>query len=64
MATRDTDLSALRIDRTSYESKPPRKSKRRRKLFLWLALMAAFAAILLVAGRWLTPALEVQLVSA
>ena len=64
MATRDTDLSALRIERTSYESKPPKKSKRRKKIFLWLVLMAAVAALLLVASRWLTPAVAVQLVSA
>jgi RND family efflux transporter MFP subunit len=64
MATKDADLTSLRINRSSPDAQSPRKSRSYGKLFIWLL---AFAAIL-AAGVFLKglfdPGVEVQLATA
>jgi RND family efflux transporter MFP subunit len=64
MATKDADLSSLRIDRSSQGAGPPRKSRSIVKLLIWLLVLAA----LFVGGTFikelLNPGVEVQLVTA
>ena len=64
MATKDADLSSLRIDRSSQGAGAPRKSRSIVKLLIWLLVLAA----LFVGGTFikelLNPGVEVQLVTA
>jgi RND family efflux transporter MFP subunit len=64
MATKDADLSSLRINRSSPDAQSPRKSRSYGKLFIWLLVFIA----LLVAGIFLKglfdPGVEVQLATA
>ena len=64
MATKDADLSSLRINRSSPDAQSPRKSRSYGKLFIWLL---AFVVIV-VAGIFLKglfdPGVEVQLATA
>ena len=64
MATRETDLSSLRIDRSVHDPKSPRKSKRIKKIFLWGAAFAALVLSFVMLRTWFSPAIEVQVVSA
>jgi HlyD family secretion protein len=64
MATRDTDLSALRIDRPSQDPRTPRKSKPIKKIVLWGCAIAAVVASFAMLGAWFRPAIEVQLATA
>jgi HlyD family secretion protein len=63
MATRDTDLSSLRIDRMSESPKSPRKSKLIKKIFLWGSVITALA-LGFVLRAWFSPAVEVQVTAA
>ncbi len=64
MATKDADLSSLRINRSSPDAQSPRKSRSYGKLFIWLLVFIA----LLVAGIFVKglfdPGVEVQLATA
>jgi RND family efflux transporter MFP subunit len=64
MAGSDVDLSSLRIDRSSRGAGSPRSSRRPGRLLFWAIVVIAIAGAALALKRWLTPALEVQLVSA
>ena len=64
MATRDTDLSSLRIDRTSPDPRTPRNSRPIRKLIFWAVMTAAVVVLALLLRTWLTPAVEVQFATA
>lgn len=61
MATRDADLSSLRIDRASRDPRTPRQSRPFRKAVFWALLCAAAAAVILLFRAWLNPAVPVQL---
>lgn len=64
MATKDADLSSLRIDRTSQGASQPRRSRPIGKIIAWSLAILALAA----GGWWLkqlfSPAVEVQLATA
>src|SRR5262245_21811678 len=64
MANSDMDLSSLRIDRSSPGVASPRKSRKPGKIVFWSLVIAVIAGSLFLLKRWLTPALEVQLVTA
>jgi HlyD family secretion protein len=64
MATRDTDLSSLRIDRSSPGVSAPRKSGRIRKVTIWTIVLAALVVLLILLKNWLNPGVEVQLTTA
>lgn len=64
MATKDADLSSLRIDRSSQGAKVPRKNKSLGKIFSWLALIGALIAGALWLKNIFNPGIEVQLASA
>ena len=64
MATRDTDLSSLRIDRTNPDPRKPRTSRRTGKLLFWSILTIVLLVVAFLVRGWLTPAVEVQLASA
>jgi RND family efflux transporter MFP subunit len=64
MATRDTDLSSLRIDRTNPDPRKPRTSRRTGKLLFWSILTIILLGFAFLLRGWLTPAVEVQLASA
>jgi len=61
MATRDSDLSALRIDRTVHGSPTPRRRKPIKKIFLWASVAAVVVFGFFLASAWFNPAVEVQL---
>lgn len=61
MATKDADLSALRIDRSSQAAGSPRRSRSKSKIIGWsLAILVMVAALWLLKNR-LDPGIEVQL---
>jgi RND family efflux transporter MFP subunit len=64
MATRDADLSSLRIDRESRDPRAPRKSRPMRKWLFWAVLLAAALLLALLLRGWLDPPLEVELATA
>ena len=64
MATRDTDLSSLRIDRASPGSGFSRKSRRLRKLLVWTVVIATVGGGFFLLKDYFNPGLEVQLVTA
>jgi HlyD family secretion protein len=61
MATRDTDLSSLRIDRSFPGVSSPRKSGRIRKIIIWTIVLVALVVLLILLKNWLNPGVEVQL---
>jgi len=64
MATKDADLSALRIDRSSQAAGSPRRSRSKGKIIGWsLAILVIVAALWLIKNR-LDPGVEVQLATA
>ncbi len=64
MATKDADLSALRIDRSSQAAGSPRRSRSKGKIIGWsLAILVIAAALWLLKNR-LDPGVEVQLATA
>jgi RND family efflux transporter MFP subunit len=64
MATRDTDLSSLRIDRSSPGVSAPRKSGRIRKIIIWTIVLTALVVLLVLLKNSLNPGVEVQLATA
>ncbi len=64
MATRDADLSSLRIDRSSQGGKTPRKYRLIFKTIVWLIVVAGVAGGALLLRDWINPGREVQLVAA
>ena len=64
MATRDTDLSSLRIDRASPPSGFSRKSRWLRKLLVWTVVIATVGGGFFLLKDYFDPGLEVQLVTA
>ena len=64
MATKDADLSSLRIDRSSPGAKTPRKTKSLGRIVLWLVLIGASIAGALWLKNIFHPAIEVQFASA
>ncbi len=63
MATRDTDLSSLRIDRASHNPSP-RKSKPLKKILIWVGAVVALVLGFVMLGAWFSPAVEVQVATA
>ncbi len=64
MATRDTDLTSLRIDRSAQSSGSPRKFRALRKMLGWLVVIAIIGGGLFLLKDYFNPGLEVQLVTA
>jgi RND family efflux transporter MFP subunit len=64
MATRDADLSSLRIDRSSQGASGPRKRRPLGKILLWLLVILTLAGGLLYWRDSFTPGIEVQLATA
>jgi HlyD family secretion protein len=64
MATRDADLSSLRIDRTSQGFGSPRRSKSVAKFLVWSLVLLVGAAAALYLKGYFNPAVEVQLAAA
>jgi RND family efflux transporter MFP subunit len=64
MATRDTDLSSLRIDRSSAGVSSPRRSGRIKKIVVWTLVAILVIATVLFLKNWLNPGVEVQLATA
>jgi RND family efflux transporter MFP subunit len=64
MATKDVDLTSLRIDRAATGTGAPRRSKLPRRIIFWTVLLAILAGAAFGVSSFLNPALEVQLVSA
>ena len=64
MATKDADLSSLRINRSSPGARSPRKSRSFGKLFIWLLAFAAILAAGIFLKALFDPGVEVQLATA
>jgi RND family efflux transporter MFP subunit len=64
MATRDTDLSSLRIDRSSSAGSSQRNSRKIRKIIVWAIVVAAVVATVVLLKNWFNPGVEVQLATA
>ena len=64
MATRDTDLTSLRIDRSSQSGGSSRKFRGLRKVFGWLAVIAIMGGGFFLLKDYFNPGLEVKLVTA
>lgn len=64
MATRDTDLSSLRIDRGARDPGTSRKPKRIKKIIVWGGVVAALVLSFVLLRSWFLPAVEVSLVTA
>ena len=64
MATRDTDLSSLRIDRASRGLQTPRKSKPIKKILIWGGIVGVLVLGFVMVGAWFSPAVEVQVATA
>lgn len=63
MATRDTDLSSLRIDRTPANPRTPRQSRPAKKILFWIVVIALLLLGLIALRAWFSPAVEVQVVA-
>jgi HlyD family secretion protein len=61
MATSDSDLSSLRIDRSSHPGNAPRRRRSVGKWMTWALVIVAAVVIGSVVKRWLNPGIEVQL---
>jgi len=64
MATRDTDLSSLRIDRSSAAGSSPRNSRKISKIIVWAVVAVVILASIVLLKNWLNPGVEVQLATA
>ena len=64
MATKDVDLSTLRINRGPPGMKAPRGSRWSGKTIGWLIVLALALAAVFFFRDWLNPAIEVQLATA
>ncbi|HEY3153576.1 MAG TPA: efflux RND transporter periplasmic adaptor subunit [Candidatus Binatia bacterium] len=61
MATRDTDLSSLRIDRSSSAGRSQRNPRKFSKIIVWAIVVAAVVVTAVFLKNWLNPGVEVQL---
>src|SRR5512135_545634 len=64
MATKDADLSSLRIDRSSQGPSAQKKSRGFGKIIGWLIAVVVLVALLLFFKDWFNPGVEVQLATA
>jgi len=64
MATTDSDLSSLRIDRSPRGDYSSRKRRSARRWIVWLIVAVILVAGTLIAKNWLSSGLEVQLATA
>ena len=64
MATKDADLSSLRIDRSSSGGQSPRSSRSYGRLLIWLLVIAAAAGGAYFLRGLFEPSIEVQLATA
>lgn len=64
MATRDTDLTSLRIDRSAPSGGSSRKFRALRKMLGWLVVIAIIGGGFFLLKDYFNPGLEVQLVTA
>jgi len=64
MATTDTDLSALRIDRSPAGADSPRKRRSKRRWIIWVLVAILFVVGARALKKWLDPGVEVQLATA
>ena len=64
MATKDADLSSLRINRSSSSAQSPRKSSSYTKLLIWLLGFAAVVLAAVFLKGMFAPEIEVQLATA
>ncbi len=64
MATSDTDLRSLRIDRSSASGHFPKKIRVLRKILVWLIVIAIIGGGFFLLKDYFNPGLEVQLVTA
>jgi RND family efflux transporter MFP subunit len=64
MATKDADLSSLRIDRSSQAAGSPRRSRSKGKIIGWSLGIVVFVAVLWSIKNRLDPGVEVQLATA
>ena len=64
MATSDTDLRSLRIDRSSASGHFPKKFRVLRKILVWLIVIAIIGGGFFLLKDYFNPGLEVQLVTA
>jgi len=64
MATTDSDLSSLRIDRSARGDVPSRKGRSGRRWVIWVVVMVLLVAGVLMLKNWLGGGVEVQLASA
>ena len=64
MATRDTDLSSLRIDRSSAVGRSQRNPRKFSKMIVWAIVVTAVVATAVFLKNWLNPGVEVQLATA
>ena len=64
MATRDTDLTSLRIDRSAPTGGSSRKFRALRKIVGWLIVITLIGGGFLLLKDYFNPGLEVQLVTA
>ncbi len=63
MATRDADLTSLRIDRSSQGANSPRQYRALRKVLFWTVITAVLVAGFVLLKDWFNPGIEVQLVT-
>ena len=64
MATKDADLSSLRINRATQGAKAPRGSRSRGKIIGWWVALALIVAAAFFFKDWFNPGVEVQLATA
>jgi len=64
MATRDADLSSLRIDRSSQGTGTPPRSRATRKIILWALVLIALVVGAVFLKNLFDPGIEVQLATA
>ena len=64
MATKDADLSSLRIDRSSLGPKSPRNARSLGKIVIWLLIVVGLAAAVVFLKNIFNPGIEVQLATA
>ncbi|HEY7714765.1 MAG TPA: efflux RND transporter periplasmic adaptor subunit [Candidatus Binatia bacterium] len=64
MATKDVDLSTLRINRGPTGAKAPKRSRSSGKILGWFVVLALIAAAAFFFKDWLNPGIEVQLATA
>lgn len=64
MATKDADISSLRIDRSSLDPKSPRISRSARKIIIWFLIVVALVSLTVFLKDVFNPGIAVQLATA